>query len=181
MAYENNISRNLVLSDEISASTVKDLIAKIYDFNTEDDKQVKTVVNYNREPIKLIINSNGGNIYSGLALIGAIEKSVTPVYTICLGRAMSMGLWILLSGHKRYIHELATIMYHETGSWYSDKLEGVRQDLKQSEKLQEMCDRYILAKTKITKDKLDDIILKKQDWFITANEALELGIVDEIL
>ena len=79
------ISRIITLGD-IETEVVNDIIHSIYEINEEDIKKQTA------EPIKLIINSAGGEIYSGLALIDVISTSFTPIHTICHGSAMSMGL-----------------------------------------------------------------------------------------
>ena len=70
------LSRIITLGD-IDPITVNEVIQDIYEINAEDAK--KQIV----EPIKLIINSFGGEVYSGLALIDVIDSSQTPIHTIC--------------------------------------------------------------------------------------------------
>ena len=103
----NKLFRTIVLSGEIDENTVKDAIQTISFINEIDDGKDEV------EPIKLIINSLGGNILDGFALIGVIENSFVPVYTYGYGSIMSMALPILASGDKRFGHHLATFMYHE--------------------------------------------------------------------
>ena len=99
--------RNLVLSGEISEESAKKIIQHISDINEDDFGKD------NRTPIQLKINSIGGSMYDGFAIIGAIDSSETPVYTYGYGAIMSMALPILISGHKRFAHPLTTFMYHE--------------------------------------------------------------------
>ena len=73
-------SRNIVLSSDIDSTTVGDIIEIIMDINTFDDELEESLQNYQREPIKLVVNSFGGSVYDGFALIAAIEHSKTPIH-----------------------------------------------------------------------------------------------------
>lgn len=94
---------------------------------------------------------------------------------------MSMGLPILVSGARRFAYKYSTIMYHEMSTLMWDKLESIKQDLKEGERLQVILDSIILNNTQILKEKLDNIKERKIDWYISAEEALKLGIIDEII
>ena len=81
---KKRVYRNLVLSGEISEESAEKIIQHINDIN-EDDFGKDT-----RTPIQLKINSIGGSMYDGFAIIGAIDSSETPVYTYGYGAIMSM-------------------------------------------------------------------------------------------
>lgn len=85
-------NRILVLSDEINNETIKDLVQEILDINDFDQQEelaqtalVEDFRNYTREPIRLFINSVGGSVCDGLALVDTILTSKTPVHTYCIG------------------------------------------------------------------------------------------------
>ena len=90
--------RDLLLSDRISQGTVKDIIKDIFEINFDDDEKEEIYKDWERKPIQLFINSYGGSVYDGLALIDVIKRSKTPVHTVCIGSCMSMALWIWLAG-----------------------------------------------------------------------------------
>jgi len=183
----NNINPNMLpdreflLNKEISAESIKDVIIGIRKFNDYDDKQSKITVGYIRQPIKIIIDSFGGSCYSGMALVGMIETSETPIHTYCYGKAMSMGLTIFSAGHKRFAHKLATFMQHQLTSGHHGKLMDEIQHVEESVRLQEMLDNFLVDKTDIKKRKLLELRDRKIDWFFTGEEALELGLVDELI
>ena len=102
--------RDLLLSDRISQSTVKDIIKDIFEINFDDDEKEEIYKDWERKPIQLFINSYGGSVYDGLALIDVIKRSKTPVHTVCIGSCMSMALWVWLSGAKRFVGESATLI-----------------------------------------------------------------------
>ena len=102
--------RDLLLSDRISQGTVKDIIKDIFEINFDDDEKEEIYKDWERKPIQLFINSYGGSVYDGLALIDVIKRSKTPVHTVCIGSCMSMALWVWLSGAKRFVGESATLI-----------------------------------------------------------------------
>lgn len=74
--------RDLLLSDRISQGTVKDIIKDIFEINFDDDEKEEIYKDWERKPIQLFINSYGGSVYDGLALIDVIKRSKTPVHNV---------------------------------------------------------------------------------------------------
>ena len=166
--------RILTLGD-IDSDSVNDIIEVIYDINEEDVKKTIT------EPIKLIINSFGGELYSGLAIIDVIDNSHTPIYTICHGSAMSMALIIFSAGHRRFASKYATFMYHEASYGNEGKIMHHKQELKETERTDKICDDYFLSKTKFNAKQLKDIRDKRSEWYFDVKIAMKYGLVDELI
>lgn len=132
-----------------------------------------------RTPIKLCIDSNGGNFLSTLTVIDAIENSITPVWTINIGKAYSGGLLIMISGHVRVAYKHSTFLFHE-GS-----VGGVQGD---ANKFQNYADHYkalrqvmrklMLEKTNLTEAEYTE--KEKDDWWFMTDEALDKGVIDDI-
>lgn len=179
MSIPNAEYRNLFLSGDISNETVKGILTSIYFINSDDDQKEKDYKDWVREPIKLFINSFGGSVYDGLALVDAIKQSKTPVHTICLGSCMSMGLWIFESGKKRLIGEHGTLMYHDVATGVFDKVEGLRQELNESERLRKMAIKDITSRSLVKEETLNDYVQRKAEWYIPAEQAIELQLADE--
>jgi hypothetical protein len=103
---ENSEDRTYYLNSEINSDSTQYLIEAINRINRQDSitEAILKVdgIEQKRQPIKIYINTPGGSVTDGLALIGVISSSKTPVYTIANGSVCSMGIPILLSGHKRY-------------------------------------------------------------------------------
>jgi len=152
------------------------IISEILEINKIDEK--KKI----KEPIQLIISSAGGNIYEGLGIIDVIRNSKTPIHTICYGLAMSMSLNILIAGHYRLMSSNSTLMYHE-GGYEMDyaKLTNHKLEVKEIERIEKICDNLILENTKLTLNQLKKIKKEQKEWYITSDEALKLGIIDEII
>lgn len=173
-------TRILLLSNSINNISVSEIIQRIWDINREDAILESTHVGYEREPINLIINSEGGSIDDGLALIGAIEMSKTPITTVGLGKVMSMALAIFASGHTRITHRFTMFMYHEVMTISEGTLQEYKRKLKELEKIQAVYDNIVINNSTLSQEKLDEVCQSGEDWFFSADEALEFSLADYI-
>jgi ATP-dependent Clp protease protease subunit len=178
---KDNNSRILILSSDVTQDSVSELMEAILEINAIDDELEEELKNYSRQPIKLIINSFGGSVYDGFGLIAAIENSKTPIHGYCYGSAMSMGFIIYISTHYRFAHRMSTFMYHEISDVFWGNITGQKQNLKECERLQKIYDEYILERTKIPANKILDYKTRKEDWYMSANEALKYKIVNQLV
>ena len=179
---KENPSRTIILCGEVDDNTVYDLMEMICDINEYDDENEDNVRDYERKPIKMIINSFGGSVYDGFALIGVMENSKTPIHTYCYGSAMSMALLILVSGHKRFGHRLATFMYHEClDSPAYDKLATLKENLEETKRIMKVYDDQLLSKTKLKRKQIEDTKKIKLDWYMSPEEALSYKVIDQII
>ena len=177
MARKSYNSRLLMLS-EIDESNVNKIIEAIYYFN-EEDKDKDKVLN-NIEPIQIILKSEGGSVYDGLALMDVIDSSKIPIHITAHGCVMSMALNVLVAGHNRICSKHTTFMYHE--GWYDVGEKAIQEhkdELKEAERLEVICDNYLISKTKLTEEFLSK--KKSKNWYFDAQEALKWGVVDKIL
>lgn len=183
MAEKDTDNRNkiIMLNSNINISSSKSTIEKILEINFEDDEKESKEVDFKRKPIKLILNSYGGSIYDGLGIVSVIEQSKTPIHTYVYGYAMSMGFIIGAIGHKRFASKHATFMYHQMSSGVDGSLEDIKQSMEQKYKMEIIIDEILLSKTKIRRSELDDVKKLKQDWFLSSDEALKLGVFDELI
>lgn len=170
--------RKILLSENINSTSAKDTIKAIMEINRDDDLKEADYRDWERKPIKLFINSFGGEVYSGLAIVDAIKQSKTPVHTISLGASMSMGFWIYLAGHKKYVGEHATLMFHDISMWMGDKSEGIKQELNEILRLQKIVCNEITSTSLVKQETLDDYIIRKAEWYIPADEAIKLKLAD---
>jgi ATP-dependent Clp protease protease subunit len=175
--------RSIVLSSDIDNESIEEVVQFILDANEYDDEQESVTKDYERKPIKLVINSFGGVIYDGFTLIGVIENSTTPIHTYCYGYAMSMGLPIFASGHKRFASKYATFMYHEALNNYLqyDKLSVIKDDLDECNRIMKQYDLILLLKSTVSQKQLDEVKKSRRDWYFTAEQALIYGVTDEII
>lgn len=135
-------------------------------------------------PITIQIDSYGGYCYHGLSLISRIEQLVEEGYEIigvCAGVAMSMGSAILNVCSTRKIYRYGTVLIHQVsaGSW--GKYQDMKESLEETKRLNDLLMALYLKRTKLTQEQLTDLIVRKLDWHISAEEALKYGVVDEII
>lgn len=176
-----NIS-TVALNREISLSDIEDYTGSnieslIRYWNRLDDEQNISVSE--RKPIKIFIDSYGGSLTSTFTVIDSIKLSKTPVYTIVVGKAYSGGFFIAISGHKRFVYENAEFLFHE-GSTRAGNMDAgkFRNYTEFYNKKIELLRKVTLEKTKISEELYEKH--KLDDWWISTDEAIELGICDKI-
>jgi ATP-dependent Clp protease, protease subunit len=173
------ITKELFIGEYINQESVGKTIEKITEINLEDDEIRRLYGDKCKiKPISLFINSYGGSVYDGFALINALLNSTTPVNTICIGSAMSMAFIIFLCGKVKIMGQYSTLMYHECSQFVWDKLEGVKLKIEEAGRLQAMMDHIVISNSKITQDELNDIKKRKAEWYIDIIEANRLGLMD---
>ena len=179
MAKPNPMERKLYLKENVDEKSVMPLIEAIHRINDDDAEKEKEYNGWEREPIKLYIYTYGGACYAGFALIDVIRASKTPVHTIVLGTAMSMGIFIFNAGHKRLIGEHATLLYHDVSLHLKDEMtEGIKINLDEALRLQKMGSDFLMEYSLVEESVLKDYINRKADWYIPAEEAIRLKIAD---
>lgn len=131
-----------------------------------------------RKPIRIYIDSYGGSLSDAFTIINSIHMSKTPVYTIVIGCAYSAGFFISIAGHKRYAYSFASFLYHEgsasnsgTANQFQNFSDFYKRQLQQLKK-------HTLACTSISEELYNE--KRRDDWWLDVDEALELGIIDEI-
>jgi ATP-dependent Clp protease, protease subunit len=170
--------RKVHLSDEVYRDSIFEVEYLI-------DKLVKIdQMSGTKEPINLVINSFGGEIYAGLTLISKIEELQDDGYeinTIISGCAMSMGSAISIIGTNRKAYRYSTIMIHQPSSSTFGCLKDQQEDIRETERMWELMKKIIKENSNITEEQLENIYQHKKDWYMNAEEALELGVIDEIM
>jgi len=178
-------SRNLYLPEQVNQESMNKLTKNIIDINENDTYLQKLYaihdIEYVPKPIRLYIDSYGGAVYQCFGLLGVMAGSKTPIHTIVTGAAMSCGFMILISGHKRFGYKLSTPLYHQVSSGFWGKVQEMEESLEQTKKLQQKIEEITLDRTQITKKKLKEVLKNKIDLYMTAEEALLLGVIDEIV
>jgi ATP-dependent Clp protease protease subunit len=152
----------------------------------ENDKYLQSLyaihgIELTPSPIKMYIDSYGGAVYQCFGLLGVMDKSETPIHTIVTGAAMSCGFMILISGHKRFGYELSTPLYHQVSTGFRGKVQDMEESLEETKRLQKKIEDITLKRTTISRKKLTEILKRKVDWHMTSKEALDLGVIDEII
>ena len=143
------------------------------------NKEDKDIPVEQRKPIKIFINSPGGDLDSTLSFIGLMEISKTPIWTIDACWAFSAAGLILMAGHKRFALPNTEALIHSGSGQLGGTFDQTTEQMKNYKILVDKMREFILSKTKI-----DNKLFKKmsaKDWYIYTDEMLELGIVDSIV
>lgn len=130
--------------------------------------------------ITLKINSPGGSPYEALAMIDRMRDSKCQIITKCYGHAMSAAGLILAAGDKRFIGSKSWFMHHEATYGAPVERHSMVKDYVQQMEREEVqwakaMEEYTLKPEEFWKEAID-----KHDFYLTAEECLEAGIVDEI-
>ena len=135
----------------------------------------------NHNDISLYINSPGGSITSGMAIMDTINFIKSDVSTICIGLAASMGAFLLSCGEKgkRYILPNAEVMIHQPLGGATGQATEIKIAAERILKLKDKLNRLLANNTNQDLKKVE--IDTERDYFMDANEALEYGIIDKIL
>lgn len=162
--------RQLFLFEPITAEVARDLIKKMVAL---DRKKVA--------PIALYINSPGGRVNAGFAIIDSINGINSPVITIIVGMACSMAGILSVVGEKRFMTEHSVWMSHDiaggvSGSDYTSKTIDRVEFMKLEQK---KCEIFLAKHTKLTPRELTKA--RNGELWLTPDECLKKGVIEEII
>jgi ATP-dependent Clp protease protease subunit len=178
--------REILINGDINDSLIEKAVVPIINFNRYDD-QVEKEHNavfkepFVREPIKILINSSGGEITACMSLVSAIKSSKTPVHTIALGKAYSAGFLALIAGHKRFAQEHASMMIHPGSGGYIGTFPSILKHADHIHELQERVNGYISEHTFVDVEELQEMCEHEFDWYMYSEEAMCRGVVDGVI
>jgi ATP-dependent Clp protease protease subunit len=165
--YKNRI---VFLFGNIDEETASDIIPRLLVMNS-----------LGTDPIKMFINSPGGEISAGMAIYDTMQFIESPVYTICIGHCASMAAWLLAAGKpgNRVASENSQIMIHQgrtvMGGNYSDLKINMEEFERTQERLIKILSRHSGKSFQDIKDALE------RDYWMTPEDALNFGIIDRVV
>lgn len=166
--------RIIFLGEDVNATTASLVVAQLLFLESEDpDKE-----------INLYINSPGGSVTDGLAIVDTMNYIKCPVSTTCIGLAASFGAVLLANGEKgkRYATPNAEILIHQPligGHGITGQTTDIKIHAENMIKTRERLNRILSDRTgKPLEQIMQDT---ERDHYMTAEEALEYGLIDEIL
>lgn len=135
----------------------------------------------NHNDISLYINSPGGSITSGMAIMDTMNYIKSDVSTICIGIAASMAAFLLSCGEKgkRFILPNAEVMIHQPLGGASGQATEIKIAAERILKLKDKLNKLLAKNTNQDLERIE--FDTERDYFMSSNEALEYGIVDKIL
>lgn len=162
--------RTIYFFDEVTNQSVCKAIIFLDELEKEKSKQ----------PIEFVLNSVGGDIYSGLALYDRIRRSSCDVHTIGTGFVASMAVIIYLAGDYRYITETCTFLNHQGSTELYGKVTDLKIEFDETNRIEEICTEIIASHTGLPAKKIKADI-KLGDDYINPERAVNDGFSHEII
>ena len=130
--------------------------------------------------IEFIMNSNGGDVYSGMAVCNAIERLKTPTTVIIPSMAASMGALIAMAGHNNQnvttvAFPFSVFLLHSGSYFFDGSANSVRDSFAFQEEYEKMMTEYILSHTSISREEYEK--KTRYEWYMTASTAKDLQII----
>ncbi len=163
--------RIVFLGDQVTDDMANVIIAQLLFLEADDpDKD-----------IYLYINSPGGSVTAALAMYDTIQYIKPDVVTICMGQAASAGALLLSAGSegKRYALPYSRVMIHQPAGGIQGKAAEAEVHIKELLRIRETLNEILSKHTGQPIEKIEKDI--EQDYFMTAKEAVEYGIIDEVI
>lgn len=147
-------------------------------------RNIRLLDHLSSKEIKILINTDGGDVHQGLAIIDAIKECQSRVVTHAVGPTLSMGAAILQSGDFRLISANAIVMIHKGQMAIDDHTINSKRWIDEYERIGEIYEDILLEKIKtkipsFTKKRLEK--LTTFDTILSAEEVVEHGLADEIV
>ena len=163
-------NRILFLNGEVNDQTSYDIISKLLYLDS-----------INHEDISIYINSPGGEVNQGFAIIDTMNLIQSDVATYCVGHACSMGAIILACGKKgkRYILENAEVMIHQPSGGARGKSDDVEVLSNCLVKCKDKLIQILADRTRKSKKEITQYFY--HDYYMDSDEAKSFGIVDVII
>ncbi|HEY8499566.1 MAG TPA: ATP-dependent Clp endopeptidase proteolytic subunit ClpP [Clostridia bacterium] len=163
--------RIVFLSDEINDVTASLVVAQMLFLDAKDpDKD-----------IQFYINSPGGSVTAGMAIYDTMQHVKSDVSTICVGMAASMGAFLLASGAKgkRYALPNSTVMIHQPIGGARGQATDIKIHAEWILRVKDNINRILSERTGQPLEKIQNDV--ERDFFMSAEEAKEYGIVDQVM
>lgn len=163
--------RIIFLGSEVNDVVANTIIAQMLFLESEDpDKE-----------ITLYINSPGGSVTAGLAIYDTMQYVRSPVATVCLGQAASMGAWLLAAGDagRRRALPNSRVMIHQPLGGFRGQATDIEIHAKEILQLRERMNEIMAFHTGQKAEKIKDDT--DRDRYLSAEEAKAYGIIDEVV
>jgi len=167
--------RIVMLNSDVNNQSANSIIMQFLVLSAEDPEA----------DIYFYINSPGGSVSDGLAVLDTMNLIPNDVVTICMGSAASMGSFLVSGGAqgKRYSLQNSRLMYHQVmsgiagGTQYVDMQRNVVETEKLYTKLNQYLSDFTAGKTSLEEMK----IKTDRDWWLSPEEAVEEGFIDKVI
>jgi ATP-dependent Clp protease protease subunit len=170
--YSRLLKENIIfLGGPIDDAVANTIIAQLLFLQSEDPKK----------DITLYVNSPGGHVTAGLAIVDTMNNIKNDVSTVCVGIAASMGAVILSNGKKgkRFALPNSEVMIHQPLGGAEGQATDIEISARHILKTREVLNKILAKNTGQTLSKIEKDV--ERDFFMSAEEAKKYGIVDKVL
>lgn len=168
-------NRVLILNQDIDDDIIESFIINILNWNAED----MYVPEESRTPIKIIINSCGGDLFVGMGLVDAIMQSKTKIVCIGIGLVASAAFHIFISADERIAFQNTILLMHDGSIEISNSTSKARDTMQFFENMEKRTKAHVLSRTSMQEDYYDKHY--EQELYMFSDEAKALGCVDKIV
>jgi ATP-dependent Clp protease protease subunit len=140
---------------------------------------------YSPDTVELILSTHGGSaadMFSLYDTIRLVRREGTPIATTGIGKIMSAGVLLMAAGTKgkRKIGENCRVMLHGVASGHVGQIHNLENELDEAKWVQDRYIKALVAETNMTARYIKKLFDRRQNVYLTAEEAVELGIADEV-
>jgi ATP-dependent Clp protease protease subunit len=172
--------RSIMFVGEVTEEKSADLISALLVLaQTKDEEEERA------EDIKLYISTYGGSADEMFAIYDVMNfcKQFCDIQTIGIGKVMSAGTLLLAAGTegKRYLGQHCRVMIHSVNGGSMGELHNLQNEMEQIAGLQESYIQAMSNETSMTKRQIQTLINRKVNVYLSADEAIEKGLADEVL
>src|SRR4029078_104482 len=134
-----------------------------------------------KKELSIYINSPGGIVTSGMAIYDTMQFIRSPIATLCIGQAASMGSLLLAAGAAgmRYALPNARIMVHQPSGGFSDQASDIERHAEDIIKMKRRLNEVYVKHTKKSYEVIDKTL--DRDYFMTADQAKDFGLIDKVI
>ncbi len=171
--YKGLANNRIVINDEIDSDIIEMAVLPLIDMDNDE-----TV-----EHIEIFVTTCGGSVYTGFTLVDAINNLKTKTTVHCQGIVASMGILIAMAGTKNpnvkiVCNKHCVGLIHSGSTYLEGSSHAVKDTFKFSERYEEKIKDFILSHTTIDEDTYD--LIERQEFWMTSDDMIKYGIVDEI-
>lgn len=168
---DQNDPRVILLHGDVTEDLARDFMRGLIELASFDP--LREIIVY--------IDTYGGSPYSMFAMHDMMRHVSCPIHTVGVGKIMSAGVLLLAAGDHRSIMPNAAVMLHQVSSGIQGKTSGMQVELSHLQNIQNRMYRLYGKYTSRSIDEIKKYLSNPVDKFLTAEEARDFGIVDEII
>ena len=173
-------SRSIMLQGNLEEESAAEIITALIVLSSQKDPETNEV-----EPIKFYISTYGGaadEMFAIYDVMNYVKRQGVIIETVGLGKVMSAGTLLLAAGTPghRKLGKHCRVMIHAVAGGSMGELHSIKNELEQMNVLQESYIKAMADETEMSKKQIQNLINRKVNVYLSASEAIEKGLADEV-